>query len=94
VLGLLLGKQLGVFGMTALAIGLGFAKKPEGTTWPMLYGVALICGIGFTMSMFIGGLAFEHGDFTQGAAVKIGVIVGSLSSALLGWLVLHSSLPK
>jgi len=94
VLGLLVGKQVGVFGMTALAIGLGFAKKPEGTTWAMLYGVALIAGIGFTMSMFIGGLAFEHGDFTQNAAVKIGVITGSLASALGGWLVLHLSLPK
>ena len=94
VLGLLVGKQVGVFGMTALAIGLGIAKKPEGTTWAMLYGVALISGIGFTMSMFIGGLAFEHGDFTQNAAVKIGVIVGSLSSALLGWLILRLSLPK
>ncbi len=94
VLGLLVGKQVGVFGMTALAIGLGVAKKPEGTTWAMLYGVALIAGIGFTMSMFIGGLAFEHGDFTQNAAVKIGVITGSLASALGGWLVLHLSLPK
>ncbi len=94
VLGLLIGKQVGVFGMTALAIGLGVAKKPAGTTWPMLYGVALICGVGFTMSMFIGGLAFEHGGFTQQAAVKIGVITGSLASALSGWLVLHLSLPK
>ena len=94
VLGLLVGKQVGVFGMTALAIGLGIAKKPEGTTWPMLYGVALVCGVGFTMSMFIGGLAFEHGGFTQLAAVKIGVIAGSLASALGGWLVLHLSLPK
>jgi NhaA family Na+:H+ antiporter len=94
VLGLVIGKQLGVFGMTALAIGLGFAKKPAGTTWPMLYGVALICGVGFTMSMFIGGLAFEHGGFEQNAAVRIGVIVGSLTSAVAGWLVLYFSLPK
>lgn len=94
VLGLVIGKQLGVFGMTALAIGLGFAKKPAGTTWPMLYGVALICGVGFTMSMFIGGLAFEHGGFEQSAAVRIGVIVGSVISAVAGWLVLHLSLPK
>jgi NhaA family Na+:H+ antiporter len=93
VLGLVIGKQLGVFGMTALAIGLGFAKKPTGTTWPMLYGIALICGVGFTMSMFIGGLAFEHGGFEQNAAVRIGVIVGSLTSAVAGWLVLHLSLP-
>jgi len=94
VLGLVIGKQLGVFGMTALAIGLGIAKKPNETTWPMLYGVALICGVGFTMSMFIGGLAFEHGGFEQNAAVRIGVIVGSVTSAVAGWLVLHLSLPK
>ncbi len=94
VLGLVLGKQIGIFGMTSLAIGLGFARKPEGTSWAMLYGVALVCGVGFTMSMFIGGLAFEHGDLTQRVAVKIGVIVGSLASALLGLLVLHLSLPK
>lgn len=94
VLGLLLGKQVGVFGFSALAIGLGIAKKPPGASWAMLYGVALICGVGFTMSLFIGSLAFEHGDFSQDAAVKFGVIVGSLASAFCGWLVLHLSLPK
>ena len=62
------------------------------TTWPMLYGVALICGVGFTMSMFIGGLTFEHGGFEKNAAVRIGVIVGSVTSAVAGWLVLHSGL--
>jgi NhaA family Na+:H+ antiporter len=80
--------------MTVLAIGLGVAKKPEGSSWPMLYGVALICGVGFTMSLFIGSLAFEQAAFSQEAAVKIGVIGGSLASALAGWLVLHLSLPR
>lgn len=94
VLGLFFGKQVGVFGMTALAIGLGVAKKPEGANWAMLYGIALICGVGFTMSLFIGSLAFEHGDFSQIAATRIGVIVGSLASGACGWLVLHLSLPK
>jgi len=94
VLGLFIGKQIGVFGMTALMIGLGLAKKPEGSSWPMLYGVALLCGVGFTMSLFIGGLAFEHGGFSNIAALKIGVIAGSVASALCGWLVLHLSLPK
>lgn len=94
VFGLLFGKQIGVFGMTALAVGLGIAKKPEGSSWAMLYGIALICGIGFTMSLFIGSLAFEHGGFDQDAGVKIGVISGSVLSAFLGWLVLHLSLPK
>jgi len=94
VLGLFFGKQLGVFGMTYLAVALGWAKKPEGANWPMLYGIALICGVGFTMSLFIGSLAFQHGDVTQDAALKIGVICGSVASGLLGWLVLHLSLPR
>jgi len=94
VLGLFLGKQAGVFGMTALAVGLGIAKKPEGTNWGMLYGVALICGVGFTMSLFVGSLAFEHAGFSQQAALKIGVITGSIASGVCGWLVLHLSLPK
>lgn len=94
VLGLFIGKQVGVFGMTALVVGLGISKKPAGASWGMLYGIALICGVGFTMSLFIGSLAFEHGGFTQGAALRIGVISGSLVSGLCGWLVLHFSLPK
>jgi len=94
ILGLFIGKQIGVFGMTALMIGLGLAKKPVGSSWLMLYGVALLCGVGFTMSLFIGGLAFEHGGFSNIAALKIGVIAGSVASALGGWLVLHLSLPK
>ena len=94
VLGLFIGKQVGVFGMTALVVGLGWAKKPDGASWAMLYGIALICGVGFTMSLFIGSLAFEHGGFTQGAALRIGVISGSVVSGFCGWLVLHLSLPK
>ena len=94
VLGLFIGKQIGVFGMTALMIGLGLAKKPEGSSWLMLYGIALLCGVGFTMSLFIGGLAFEHGGFSNIAALKIGVIAGSVASAFCGWMVLYLSLPK
>jgi len=94
LLGLLAGKQLGVFAMTALAIKLRIAKMPEGANWAMLYGIALICGVGFTMSLFIGSLAFEQAAFAQEAAVKIGVIGGSLASALLGGLVLHLALPR
>jgi len=93
-LGLFFGKQIGVFGMTALVIGLGISKKPQGSSWGMLYGIALLCGVGFTMSLFIGSLAFEHGGFSQTAALKIGVISGSVVSAVCGWLVLHLSLPK
>ena len=92
--GLFIGKQAGVFGMTALVVGLGLAKKPEGSSWAMLYGIALICGVGFTMSLFIGSLAFEHGGFAQATALRVGVITGSVVSGFCGWLVLHLSLPK
>jgi NhaA family Na+:H+ antiporter len=92
MLGLFVGKQIGVFGMTALAIGLGIAKKPEGCNWGMLYGVSLVCGVGFTMSLFIGGLAYEHSGISQEAAVKLGVLTGSVVSAICGYLVLRISL--
>ncbi len=94
ILGLVLGKQLGVFGMVVLARLLGIAKLPPGATWGQIYGVALLCGIGFTMSLFIGTLAFEHGDFDLLANVKMGVLIGSVISAVAGLLVLHFALPK
>ena len=93
VVGLFAGKQLGVFGMILLAVALGWARKPEGTNLVHLYGVSAICGVGFTMSLFIGGLAFEHGNFMYDAALKLGVIGGSLLSAFVGWLVLYLTLP-
>ena len=94
MLGLLLGKQIGVFGMVLLATATGLARKPEGTTLAQLYGVSLVCGVGFTMSLFIGGLAFEHGNFDYDAALKIGVITASVVSAVAGYLVLRFTLPK
>jgi NhaA family Na+:H+ antiporter len=94
ILGLFAGKQLGVFGMIALTRLFGFARLPAGTTWGQVYGVAVLCGIGFTMSLFIGTLAFEHGNFDLLAGVKIGVLLGSLLSAAWGVLVLHFVLPK
>lgn len=93
-LGLFFGKQIGIFGMIALMVGLGISKMPKGSSWGMLYGIALLCGVGFTMSLFIGSLAFEHGGFSQIAALKIGVMAGSVASAVCGWLVLHLSLPR
>jgi Na+:H+ antiporter, NhaA family len=93
-LGLFFGKQLGVFGMVALAGLLRIARLPDGTTWGQVYGVALLCGIGFTMSLFIGSLAFEHGNFNLLGGVKLGVLAGSLLSATAGLLVLHVTLPK
>ena len=94
ILGLVFGKQLGVFGMVALARLLRIAKLPSGATWGQVYGVALLSGIGFTMSLFIGTLAFEHGDFNVLSGVKMGVLVGSVLSAIAGLLVLHLALPK
>jgi NhaA family Na+:H+ antiporter len=91
-LGLFLGKQIGILGATWLAVRLRLGAIPEGATWHQLYGVALVCGIGFTMSLFIGTLAF--GDAKYDAAVRLGVLGGSLLSAALGLLVLHLTLPK
>ncbi|WP_150805773.1 Na+/H+ antiporter NhaA [Pseudomonas fluorescens] len=86
-LGLLVGKQLGVFGLAALAIRFGLAKLPEGCGWLQLYGVALLCGIGFTMSLFIGALAFPNAPHLVDE-VKVGVLLGSILSAIFGVVVL------
>jgi len=86
-LGLFLGKQIGIALMAVLAIRSGLARLPEGASWLQLYGVALLCGIGFTMSLFIGALAFPGAPFLVDE-VKIGVLLGSLLSALAGIAVL------
>ena len=85
--GLFLGKQVGIFGSIRIAVALGIAGRPPGATWLQVYGLALICGIGFTMSLFIGGLAFV--DPLLADEVKIGVLGGSLLSALSGYLLLR-----
>ncbi|AKQ53571.1 Na+/H+ antiporter protein [Bordetella hinzii] len=87
-LGLFLGKQLGVFGFSWLAIRLGIASLPRQASYRQLYGVALLCGIGFTMSLFIGALAFDSPDAID--ATKIGVLAGTLCSAIAGYLLLRS----
>nr|MDQ3624507.1 Na+/H+ antiporter NhaA [Verrucomicrobiota bacterium] len=87
VLGLFLGKQLGVFGLTFGAVRLGFATLPDGASFRQLYGISLLCGIGFTMSLFIGLLAFPDSVPLQDA-VKIGVIAGSALSGVVGAAVL------
>lgn len=95
-LGLFIGKQLGIFLSTWLLIKSGFAKLPENTNLRQIYGVSIIAGIGFTMSLFIGDLAF-HDPLMQEEA-KLGVLIGTLLSAILGWLVLriasHQSLNR
>jgi Na+:H+ antiporter, NhaA family len=90
--GLFLGKQLGIFGSVWIAVKLGFAVRPKDASWMQVYGVSLLCGIGFTMSLFIGGLAFA--DAAQADAVKIGVLMGSLASALAGYGILRTFGPK
>ena len=86
--GLFLGKQLGVFGATSLVFALKLARRPTGAKWVEIYGVSLLCGIGFTMSLFIGQLAFPLGDAGEQAQVRIGVVAGSLASAVAGMAVL------
>jgi NhaA family Na+:H+ antiporter len=88
-LGLFLGKQLGIVGFAWLAVKSGIASLPTGISWMQVYGLSLIAGIGFTMSLFIGNLAFSSPE--QLAAVKLGVLSGSLISALGGILILRNT---
>jgi Na+:H+ antiporter, NhaA family len=87
-LGLFFGKQLGVFASSLVAIRVGLADLPANATWAQFYGVALLCGIGFTMSLFIGLLAFPLSPALSNAT-KIGVLAGSLASALKGALLMR-----
>jgi NhaA family Na+:H+ antiporter len=92
LLGLFVGKQFGIFGFVCAAIKLGWGKLPERSTWLQLFAVCVLAGIGFTMSLFIGGLAFP--DEYSGALVRVGVISGSLLSTLFGAILLRISLSK
>jgi NhaA family Na+:H+ antiporter len=91
-LGLFVGKQIDVFGATFLMIKTGLAKMPEGANWGMLYGVSLLCGIGFTMSLFVGGLAFD--DAAHATAIRLGVLAGSLAAGAVGYFVLKFAIAK
>jgi NhaA family Na+:H+ antiporter len=88
-LGLVLGKPLGIVGAVWLAVKSGLASRPEGASWGQVLGVGMLGGIGFTMSLFIGTLAFP--DPAYAAQVRLGVLAGSLLSALAGYLVLRAS---
>ena len=92
VAGLMIGKPLGVFGVTFLAIRLGFARMPAGASWGSLFGLAMLCGIGFTMSLFIGGLAFEGLGPEYATLVQLGILAGSFVSALGGYALLRATL--
>ncbi|WKD51609.1 Na+/H+ antiporter NhaA [Microbulbifer spongiae] len=90
-LGLFLGNQLGIFTVCWTAVKLGISKLPMGATWPQLYGVASLCGIGFTMSLFIGSLAFEGLSESYLHSVKIGVLSGSILSVLFGSYIIYKA---
>ena len=89
IMGLVVGKQVGIFSMLWLSIKTGISPMPAGTTWLHLYGVSALCGIGFTMSLFIGGLAFD--DLQHQAAIRLGVLSGSTISAIIGYLIIRMS---
>jgi Na+:H+ antiporter, NhaA family len=90
--GLFIGKQIGVFGATFAAVKLGFGRLPEGAGWGSIYGAAMLAGIGFTMSLFIGTLAWESADFA--APVRLGVLAGSLVSGLAGYAMLRATMAR
>lgn len=92
LLGLFVGKQAGVFGAIWLAVRIRLVPKPSGASWPQIYGTALLCGIGFTMSLFIGALAFP-GDPVLADEAKVGILAGSIVSAIAGFLILRFGAP-
>ena len=93
-LGLVVGKQIGIFGLCALAVKLGLAKLPAGMGWLGLYGTAVLCGIGFTMSLFISSLAFEETDVNMLFDDRLSIIVGSLVSGVAGYFIIRFSLGR
>ena len=92
--GLFLGKQIGIFACCAAAIKLGITKLPRGMSWGSLYGAAVLCGVGFTMSLFIGTLAFEQTGVNRLFDERLGIIIGSFASGLLGFFILKKTLPR
>jgi len=93
-LGLFIGKQLGIFGICWIAIKLKLTSLPAGMSWSSLYGTSALCGIGFTMSLFIGSLAFEQTGVNLLFDERLGIIAGSLTAGLVGYVILYFSLPR
>jgi NhaA family Na+:H+ antiporter len=89
IIGLFIGKQIGIFGFSFLAVKFKLASLPQGINWKNLYGAGILAGIGFTMSLFIAGLAFINPELLDLA--KIGVLSGSLISGIVGYIMLKSS---
>lgn len=92
IIGLFVGKQFGIFAFSFVAVKMKFASLPEGVNWKNLYGAGILAGIGFTMSLFIAGLAFNDPNLID--LSKIGVLTGSLLSGIVGFVFLKSSTPK
>jgi NhaA family Na+:H+ antiporter len=87
--GLFFGNQIGVFSFSWLGVKLGLAKLPKDFGWAELYGVSLLCGIGFTMSLFISSLAFEQGGSDIAVHDRLGILAGSFLSAICGYMLLR-----
>ncbi|ALP42572.1 pH-dependent sodium/proton antiporter [Aeromonas schubertii] len=94
MLGLFVGKPLGVFTISWLAVKAGIAKMPDGINFRHIFAVSILCGIGFTMSMFIASLAFEHGGLDYGSYSRLGILSGSTLAAIVGYLALRWALPQ
>jgi NhaA family Na+:H+ antiporter len=93
-LGLVIGKQVGVFGFSLAAVKLGLVKLPSDINWRLIYGTSILCGIGFTMSLFISTLAFDSSIGDDAISARIGILSGSFIAAIAGYLVIKSSLKK
>jgi len=94
MLGLLIGKPTGILLFVAIAVLLRWVSLPSSITWKQVAGVAFACGIGFTMSLFIAGLAFQHGGGDYFSGDRLGILLGSILSAAMGYLILQFSLPR
>jgi len=92
ILGLFIGKQIGIFGFSYLAVKLKLASEPEGVSWKKIYAASVLAGIGFTMSLFIANLAFSSEELLN--ISKVGILTGSLLSGIVGFIILKSALNK
>ena len=91
-LGLFLGKPIGILSFVWISLKLKWASLPESVDWPQLIGIAFLCGIGFTMSLFLGSLAFQEGGSGYARSDRLGIILGSLFSGIVGYLILKRAL--
>ncbi|EPZ8236859.1 Na+/H+ antiporter NhaA [Vibrio fluvialis] len=93
-LGLLIGKPLGIFSFSVISVKAGVAKLPEGINFKHIFAVSVLCGIGFTMSIFISSLAFGSANVDYDTYARLGILMGSTTAAILGYVLLRLSLPK